>query len=233
MKNLRYLVPSSITAMALTCGVLAILHGIDGDPVEGSWWVLYATILDRMDGIAARALKASSKFGVWLDSTSDFVAFGVAPAFLFMGTSPDGFQPILLLPMAVYILGAGIRLVRFSLSEEVKKEFDGVPSTLAGGVYAVGLNVALIHGLSGAEHLWLFGAVLIAFGIAMNTPWIHYGKVGGLSTPWLNYFGVATVLACTVFILMRTLPEFVFGASGLIMLTAPLISRKERREEHM
>ena len=64
MKSLRYLVPSSVTALALACGVLAAVYGAQGKPVEGSWWVLYATILDRMDGILARALKATSKFGV-------------------------------------------------------------------------------------------------------------------------------------------------------------------------
>lgn len=227
MKSLRYLVPSSITAMALACGVIAIMHGAKGNPIEGSWWVLYATILDRIDGTAARALNATSKFGVWLDSTSDFVAFGVAPAFLFLGTNAAGFEPILIIPMAIYIVGGGVRLVRFSL-REAQDEFEGVPSTLAGGVYAAGLNVALIHGLTGADHLWLFAALLIVFGIAMNTPWLRYGKVGGLSTRWLNYLGVAVVITCVVLIVLRTLPEFVFGASGLIMLTAPLISRSER-----
>ena len=111
--------------------------------------------------------------------------------------------------------------------QEAQKEFSGVPSTLAGGVYAVGLHVALIHGLSGADHLWLFGAVLIVFGIAMNTPWLRYGKVGGLSTRWLNYVGVAVVATCALLIVLRTFPEFVFGASFFIMLTAPLISRAE------
>ncbi len=228
MKQLRYLVPSSITAMALACGVMAIVHAVKGDPLEGSWWVLYATILDRMDGVAARTLKASSTFGMWIDSVSDFVSFGVAPAILFMGTNPGGFQPLLLVPMAIYILGGGVRLVRFSLGEATK-EFHGVPSTLAGGVYAAGLQVALSHGLTGSEGIWLFGGVLVAFGIAMNIPWLRYGKVGGLSTRWLNILGISLVLICVVLIVSRTLPEFVFGASGLIMLLAPLISRAERK----
>ena len=214
--------------MALACGVIAIIHGVNGDPLEGCWWVLYATILDRMDGVAARTLNASTTFGVWLDSVSDFVSFGVAPAFLFIGTNPSGFQPLLALPMGLYIVCGGVRLVRFSLGEPAK-EFEGVPSTLAGGVYAAGLAVALGHGLNGAEHLWLFGAVLVAFGIAMNLPWLHYGKVGGLATRWLNILGVSLVLICVVLILSRTLPEFIFGASGSIMLTAPIISRAERK----
>lgn len=212
--------------MALACGVIAAVYATRGNPVEGCWWVLYATILDRMDGTVARALDATSEFGVWLDSTSDFVAFGVAPAFLFLGTSPTGFEPLLLLPMGVYIGGCGLRLVRFSL-QEAQKEFSGVPSTLAGGVYAVGLHVALIHGLSGADSLWLFGGVLAVFGLAMVTPWLRYGKVGGLSTRWLNYFGVTVVAICAVLIIIRVLPEFVFGASFTVMLTAPLISRFE------
>ncbi len=228
MKGLRYLVPSGITAMALACGVMAIVHSVRGNPLEGSWWILYATILDRLDGVAARTLNASSTFGMWLDSASDFVSFAIAPAFLFMGTSPDGFEPILAVPMGIYILGGGTRLVRFSLGEATK-EFQGVPSTLAGGVYAVGLHVALSHGLTGAEHLWLFASVLIAFGIAMNIPWLRYGKVGGLSIRWLNIVGISLVLICIVLIVSRTLPEFVFGASGLIMLTAPLISRAEHK----
>ena len=228
MKGLRYLVPSGITALALACGVMAIVEGARGNPLEGGWFVLYATILDRLDGLAARALHASSSFGVWLDSTSDFVAFGVAPAFLFMGLSPTGFEPVLLIPMGVYILGCGLRLTRFSL-QEAQKEFSGVPSTLAGGVYAVGLITALTHGLNGEEHLWIFAGVLIAFGVAMNTPWLRYAKVGGVSSRWLNYLGIATVVTCAILIVLRTLPEFVFGASALILFVAPLIARHGRK----
>jgi len=213
--------------MAFACGVIAIVYGIRGNPAEGCWFVLYATILDRMDGLAARALNACSKFGVWLDSSSDFVAFGVAPAFLFMGTSPMGFEPILVAPMAVYIFGCGLRLTWFSL-RGAQSEFQGVPSTLAGGVYAVGLRVALDHGFTGVHHLWLFAIVLIVFGLAMNAPWLRYGKVGGLKTRWLNFFGVAVVATCAVLIVVKTLPEFVFGASFLVMLVAPVISRFER-----
>jgi phosphatidylserine synthase len=137
-------------------------------------------------------------------------------------------EPIFAVPMAIYIIGGGVRLVRFSLGE-ASKEFQGVPSTLAGGVYAAGLQVALSHGLTGDQAIWLFAGVLVAFGIAMNIPWLRYGKVGGLSNRGLNILGVSLVLICIVLILSRTLPEFVFGASGLIMLTAPLISRAERK----
>lgn len=223
MKSLRYLVPSSVTALALACGVMAIIQGTKGHPMDGAWWVLYATILDRLDGLTARALNASTRIGVWFDSVSDFVAFGVAPAFLLMGVNPGGFEPVLLLPMGIYIGGAGLRLLRFSL-QEAAKEFRGVPSTLAGGVYAVGLHTALKHGM-GADYLWLFAGVLIVFGIAMNTPWLRYGKVGGLSSRWLNYLGVGTVATCAVLIVLKSFPEFVFGASALIMITAPIISR--------
>lgn len=228
MKSLRYLVPSSVTALALTCGVLAAIYGAQGKPVEGSWFVLYATILDRMDGVLARALKATSTFGLWLDSASDFVAFGVAPAFLFLGAAPSGFEPLLVVPMGIYIFGAGIRLVRFSL-QEAAKEFRGMPSTLAGGVYAAGINSAISNGATGHDYLWLFAVVLIVFGVGMNTPWIRYGKVGGLSTRWLNYLGLSVVFACAVFIVLGILPEFVFGASFTVMLVAPLISRYENR----
>ncbi len=212
--------------MALACGVIAIVQGADGRPVEASWWILYATIFDRMDGLAARALNASSRFGVWIDSFSDFVAFGVAPTFLLLGASPDGFTPVLALPMGVYILGAAIRLVRFSL-QEAESSFRGVPSTLAGGCFAAGVNTALIHGLGGSSALWLLGSVLVVLGLAMNTPWIRYGKVGGLSTRWLNYFGVALVGTCAIFIVIGVLPEFVFGASLAVMGLAPLVARYE------
>ncbi len=227
MKKLRYAIPSGITAAALACGVMAIVLGMRGEPVEGSWWVLTATILDRMDGLAARALKASSAFGMWLDSASDFVAFGVAPAFLFMGTSSSHTEALVLVPMVIYIVGAGTRLLRFSL-QEPQKQFSGVPSTLSGGVYAVGLNVALSHGLAGETHLWLFASMLVLFGIAMNTPFLRYDKVGGVSWRWLNWLGIALVVVCSLLILFRTLPEFVFATSGLIMLIGPLISRISR-----
>ena len=95
-------------------------------------------------------------------------------------------------------------------------------------MYAVGINVALIHGVSGEDYLWLFALVLVIFSLAMNTSWLRYGKVGGLATPWLNYLGITVVAACALCIVLRILPEFVFGASFLVMITAPLMATAEK-----
>ena len=78
----RKLVPNMLTMMALCSGVTSIRYAISDDWVKAVLCIFLAALFDGLDGRVARFLKASSKFGAELDSLSDFVSFGVAPAIL-------------------------------------------------------------------------------------------------------------------------------------------------------
>ena len=78
----RMLVPNFFTLLALCAGLTSIRMGIEGRYELALGAIVFAALLDGIDGRVARLLKASSRFGAELDSLADFVNFGVAPAFL-------------------------------------------------------------------------------------------------------------------------------------------------------
>ena len=93
---LRYAAPNLITALALLFGMLSIAASLEGRFVAAGWWIIYAVVSDRLDGLVARLLRATSELGVQLDSLADFMNFGLAPAILVFaalgGTPRLGFE---------------------------------------------------------------------------------------------------------------------------------------------
>jgi phospholipid N-methyltransferase len=150
--TLRPAVPGLVTLAALTVGVLAIRRALLGDAVEAAWLILDAMLLDQMDGALARWLKARSRIGAELDSFSDFVAFGLAPAFLTLGApSPVSTGPMPVVERAlalVYVYGCVLRLARYNTQDAPAgaEVFRGWPSTLAGALVATVVLTAAAHG---------------------------------------------------------------------------------------
>ena len=79
---LRYTIPNGFTAFSLLLGITSIVTTQLGDLELAAWMIVWCGLLDTMDGVAARILKATSSFGAEFDSMADLVAFGVAPAIL-------------------------------------------------------------------------------------------------------------------------------------------------------
>ena len=77
----RYVVPSAFTFMSMACAYASTQ--VPSLPAEPAWWIMYCCLLDKLDGTAARLLKAQTRFGVQADSAADFMAFGIAPAHLY------------------------------------------------------------------------------------------------------------------------------------------------------
>ncbi|MBQ1748521.1 MAG: CDP-alcohol phosphatidyltransferase family protein, partial [Bacteroidales bacterium] len=80
--GIRKHIPNALTCCNLLCGCVAIILALGGHFGATLFFVLFAAIFDFLDGLAARALKAYSPMGKDLDSLSDMVSFGVAPAVL-------------------------------------------------------------------------------------------------------------------------------------------------------
>ena len=78
--SIRSLIPNLFTFISLTLGLTAIKFAIENKWEISVSLVIFASFLDNIDGKLARLLKSNSNFGAELDSLSDFVSFGVAPA---------------------------------------------------------------------------------------------------------------------------------------------------------
>ena len=111
---IRAFVPNAITAAALCVGLTGVRFGITGDWAQALACIVGAGVLDGFDGRVARLLKAQSKFGAELDSLSDNIAFGTAPAliiFLWSLQAAPRFGWIAALALAVC---CALRLARFN-----------------------------------------------------------------------------------------------------------------------
>lgn len=134
---LRYVVPNSFTALSMLLGLASVTRSAAGDYRLAAWMILWGVLLDKLDGTAARALKASSQFGVQFDSFADFVVFGFAPAGLFFfrlkGEVP---APLLYAATGAFVLATCGRLARFNITTPPMGDrvFYGVPTTLVGAL---------------------------------------------------------------------------------------------------
>jgi CDP-diacylglycerol--serine O-phosphatidyltransferase len=137
MQRLRYSIPNSFTALSLLLGLGSIVTTQVGDLEFAAWLIVWCGLLDTMDGLAARLLKATSDFGAEFDSMADLVSFGVAPGVLVFnaGLQLGGVEVesgqfwVLLLACGVFVLAGAMRLARFNLGtgQPGKGWFTGPP----------------------------------------------------------------------------------------------------------
>ncbi len=114
----------------MICGYIAIvLSGADHFHAAGLF-IIFAALFDTFDGVVARMTNGASRFGGELDSLSDLVSFGVAPAYLVynFALSPMGAAGVLI--SSCLVVGAALRLARFNIlnSESRVDSFTGLPS---------------------------------------------------------------------------------------------------------
>src|SRR5574343_1140090 len=128
-----YILPNLFTLGALFGGFYAIVMAMNGRFENACIGIFCAAVLDSLDGRVARMTNTQSAFGEQMDSLSDMVAFGAAPALIvYMWALKDMGKPGWI-PAFVYIAGAALRLARFNVNIGVvdKRFFQGLPSPAA------------------------------------------------------------------------------------------------------
>ena len=156
----RAMVPNAVTLLALCSGLSGVYFGIKGEWEKALAAIVIAGVLDGMDGRIARLLRAQSKFGAELDSLSDNIAFGTAPALiLFMWSlhSAPKFGWIAALALAVC---CALRLARFNAGLDAAEQphksagFNtGVPAPAGAGLAFIPMFLWLVTG-NGSFDSW-------------------------------------------------------------------------------
>jgi len=126
----KAIVANTVTSLNIFCGFLSIVYCSEGDFRIAAIMIVVAAVFDMLDGIVARLMGTASRFGVELDSLSDVVSFGAAPAFLIYKAYmyQFGFTGIIL-SSCLMVFGA-LRLARFNIQVEnlnEKGDFKGLP----------------------------------------------------------------------------------------------------------
>jgi CDP-diacylglycerol--serine O-phosphatidyltransferase len=181
-RMLRYLAPNLITLSSMIFGLVSLWSSHNGNPSLAAWMIIYAVLTDRLDGLVARAMKATSELGMQLDSFADFLNFGVAPAFLvlsYLSSRADlpyydhdsTAHTLLFVACGAYMLCAVFRLARYNVLSDDQiptKMFFGFPTTLSGGMMTIWILLLLKYDPSYATDKAFGGAKL--FGDNLHTP---------------------------------------------------------------
>ena len=137
-KKTRVILPNMFTLVGVCIGLSSIKFAFDGNFKFSIIAIIVAAIIDGLDGRIARLIKGTSRVGKELDSLTDVISFGVAPAFIMYFWSLNQIGRIGWLICLIYVMCVALRLARFNVSSEADPSwrdnfFEGIPSP-AGGV---------------------------------------------------------------------------------------------------
>jgi CDP-diacylglycerol--serine O-phosphatidyltransferase len=232
----RMLVPNFFTLLGLCAGLTSIRMGIEERYELALGAIVFAALLDGIDGRVARLLKASSRFGAELDSLADFVNFGVAPAFLIFNWGLGSLKSLGWICVMIFALASALRLARFNVaSDEARPKWEaayfiGMPTPAAAIV--VLLPVYIEHlGFEGMRDsrvmldIVLLYTLLIAFMMVSTIPTFS-GKLLGERIS-REYVLPIFMLAIGFVALLVTYPfGTLTGASILYLALIPLSWRR-------
>lgn len=145
------LIPNILTLMALAAGLSGIQFAMDGAWERAVIAIVIAAFLDILDGATARLLNATSEFGAQLDSFSDFLAFGVAPAIIMYLWVLEESGKIGWIAMLVFAVASAMRLARYNITQKPKTGvwskgfFAGVPAPAGAGMAFLPLFIWLLE----------------------------------------------------------------------------------------
>ena len=213
-KKTRYILPNILTLIGVCLGISSIKFSLDQNYSLAVIFIILAALLDALDGRIARLIKGTTEFGKELDSLTDFVSFGIAPAFIMYFWELKNYGKIGWAITLIYAVCCVLRLARFNLTEIEEKDswkknfFEGIPSP-AGGILILlplifelsKININLdIRSLS--PYLIIFVAVLLISKI----PTFSFKKIS--ISPRLTVFilfGIGVVFVSFVFFTFETL----------------------------
>ena len=189
-------IPSALTLLNLSCGVLSIiLLDIFWSPIL----LIIAAVFDLFDGAIARKLNATSDFGKELDSLSDMVSFGVAPAILYWLLIPTEAYWLMVAPLVIPVFAA-IRLARFNITPS-RNEFEGIPAPSV-AMFFVGITLAVYWGQPFVTNLISMEVPYVLIGIGISFGMIRKMPVFSLKLPiepdvqkWLILLAVLSLSA--------------------------------------
>ena len=148
-KKTRVILPNTLTLIGVCIGLSSIKFALDAKYELAIIAVIFAALIDGLDGRIARLIKGTSKVGKELDSLTDVISFGVAPAFIMYFWHLNNLGKFGWLLCLIYVVCVALRLARFNVSSNEEPSwrdnfFEGIPSP-AGGILIL---MPLIYNLS-------------------------------------------------------------------------------------
>ena len=149
-KNTRVILPNMLTLIGVCIGLTSIRFALSGDFHLAILAIIIAALIDGLDGRIARLIKGTSKVGKELDSLTDMISFGVAPAFIMYFWKLNTLGRFGWLVCLIYVICVALRLARFNINSNQEPSwrdnfFEGVPSPAGGILVLTPLIISLTN----------------------------------------------------------------------------------------
>ena len=239
-KKTRYLLPNILTLGGVCLGISSIKFSIDGNFSLAVTLILFAAILDALDGRIARLIKGTSEFGKELDSLTDFVSFGIAPVFILYFWELNTYGKLGWAIALIYSVCCVLRLARFNLTKVENQQdwknnfFEGIPSP-AGGILIL---MPLIYELTDfsfnfeVKQFTPFLTILIALLLVSKIPTLSFKKISISSkTTIFLLLAAGLIFISLLFYTFETL--LIFGILYLILIPISFFIFKKNQKKYL
>ena len=213
-QSFNRMIPNILTMLALCAGLTSMRYGLESKWEPAILSLVVAAILDALDGRLARILNGTSKFGAELDSLSDFIGFGVAPALLLFLWTMKTAGPIGWVLVLLFSVCCALRLARFNTNIDepelpawAKSYFVGVPAPAGAGLVLLPMILSFQLESEFLQAPATVGVVIVA--------------VATLLVSRLPTFSFKTIRVQHRFVLLTMLTVAIFGA---MIVSAPWLT---------
>jgi len=248
-----YIIPSLFTCSNMSFGIFSIISSINGDFIRAAWFLVAALGCDIIDGRIARMTNTTSMFGMQLDSLSDLVSFGAAPAIMmYMLVLKNMGNPGIAIAI-LFVLCSALRLARFNVlaqSGEIHKHFVGLPTPASAGVI---ISFVLSYELLAPEEYSLnfktipvlmeliptffkvmpIVIIILSFLMVSNIPYLSFKRVKLTKVRTIELFVVLIVLIILIVVYPQNIIFIIFSVyalSGLIFYVPRIILERKKRQ---
>ena len=226
-KKSRFILPNLLTIIGVCLGISSIKFALDENYSLAVIFIVFAAILDALDGRIARLIKGTTEFGKELDSLTDFVSFGIAPAFILYFWELKNYGKIGWAITLIFSVCCVLRLARFNLtkiSEDAEWKlnyFEGVPSPAGAGLALL----PLVYELSGLKFnsdiktMTPIFVIIVALLLISKIPTFSLKKIKVSSQLSIFLlFGIVIIFISLIFFTFKSL--LIIG--GIYLLSIPL-----------
>jgi CDP-diacylglycerol--serine O-phosphatidyltransferase len=232
----RMLVPNVITLLAICAGLTAIRLATEGRMELAVGAIVFAAVLDGVDGRVARLMKGQSRFGAELDSLADFVNFGVAPGLILYFWQLHDLNNVGWIAAIIFAISGGLRLARFNAAiDEPNKYpfagnfFTGVPAPAGALTVLMPVYLGFLGVPMPPATLTAFYTVLIAFLMVSRLP-VFSGKTVRWRVP--SEMVLPAFVAAVLFVaLLIAYPWQILSVGSVVYLLSLPIGWKSYRDQ--
>ena len=238
-KRTRYLLPNILTLGGVCLGISSIKFSVDGNYSLAVTLILFAAILDALDGRIARLIKGTSEFGKELDSLTDFVSFGIAPVFVLYFWELNKYGKLGWAITLVYSVCCVLRLARFNLTKIEETQdwknnfFEGIPSPAGGLLILMPLiyELANINLVIDVKNITPYLTVLVAILLVSKIPTLALKKIS--ISPKMTVFlllAIGIIFIALLFYTLETLLVFGFIYVLSIPISIFIYKRQNKKD---